>query len=601
MKRWLLVLTLPALLAAAPSPLVVGSVRDQYGAPISGATVTGGAVSTQTDAQGTFALASGGVTRVRITCPYCEPLSVAVPADEPVVALVHRYQALAQDAPSETDIGALPYARAESIVSLRPFTVLENSSHALPGAQISDRGSASRGSLLLDDGIPMYDIATNQSPFIAFPAYTIRSARFLPPSDAFRYGDLAGAGTIIAGTHAQSPESSVLAAGDERALRTGQTLAQSAWTAAISHDAEDTRMRADGSLEIPAGDDAFALDAVTAADRLTPSGQYLSSWVSGVRAAYRSERQNRIDASFTADGGGYDGDLPAVAYNAKWSDLQLQGGVTTTARIQFFAGASARTSSGRYWTSSPKLPLTAGIVTQARVDAGVQTSGERYALRLGAGAFDLHYSGGLSGKRGALDGGLITPSFFGSYAFDPHWALEVQAGESFALPTVLEAFVHPQDGPDLTLDRNLLLMQTVRYGDLHRFRAEFTAMTERVSGLDNGTINSVGISASWQVAPAISLRAWLLHENDRTRPYEALYRFGARPQPASVGSYWITYESAGLRIDAIYRRDLLDYRVDPHFDASISAPLWNGARIFGATERRAGTRYVTAGLRFDSF
>ena len=600
MKRWLLVLTLPALLAAAPSPLVVGSVRDQYGSPISGATVTGGPGSTQTDSQGTFALATSGIARVVITCAYCEPLSVAVTADEPVVALVHRYDALAQDTPSQRDITALPYSRAESIVSLRPFTVLEASSHALPGAQISDRGAASRGSALLDDGIPMYDIATNQSAFIAFPAYALRTVSVLPPSDAFTYGDLAGGGTVIAGTHAPALWSNVLAAGDERALRAGQTLSESAWTTAISHDTGDTRMRADGSLRIPRGDDQFTLDAVTATDRLTPEMQYLNSSIGGIRAGYVSVRQNRVDASLTAAGGGYDGELPAISYNAKWSDLQLQGGVTTSSRIQFFAGASARTSAGRYWTSSMTLPLTAGVVTQTRVDAGLQTSGERYAVRLGAGAFALHYSGGFSGKREALDGGLVTPSFFVSYAFDPHWTWEVQAGESFALPTVLEAFVYPPEAMGLTLDRNLLLMQTLRYGDLRRFRAEFTAMTERVSGLDNGTINSIGVSGEWQVAPAISLRAWLLHENDRTQPYEAVYRFGARPQPASVGSYWLTYETAGMRIDAIYRRDLLDYRADPHFDASVSAPLWSGTRIFGATERRAGTRSVTAGLRFES-
>jgi hypothetical protein len=55
-----------------------------------------------------------------------------------------------------------------------------------------------------------------------------------------------------------------------------------------------------------------------------------------------------------------------------------------------------------------------------------------------------------------------------------------------------------------------------------------------------------------------------------------------------------------LRIDAIYRRDLLDYRIDPHFDASVSAPVVPGWRIFGGTERRAGARTFTFGLRADT-
>jgi len=596
-KRCLLVFALPALLAAAPTPLVVGSVRDQYGLPISGARVAAESASASTDAQGTFALRAADVRQITITCAYCAPLTLAVTPDEPVVALVRRYDSLAQESPSDRDAASLPYAHAESIAALKPFTVLENSSHALPGPQISDRGASSRGALVSDNGIPLYDLASNQSPFVAFPAYAAQRVSWLPPSDAFLYGDLAGGGTVLTQTHAADAWSGVAAAGSSSAARAGQTLDTTAWSAAASHDENDDRVRADASFRVPLGDDAFDVSALAARDNFAPASQHLTTSDNGIALTYTSMRQNRVSASLIADGGGYDGATPSLDYYAKWSDVQAQAGVTTTAPIQFFLDGGARASSGYYWTTGTSLPLTAGTVAQTRVDVGAQTSGERYSARLGLGAFDLRYAGGSAGARSVLDGGMIAPSFSGSYAFDAHWKIDVQASESFALPTMLEAFVYPPEGPGLNFDRNLLFAQTLSYGDLRRFRAAVTTLSERVSGLDTGTIHSAGVSAQWQVAPALSLRAWLLRDNDFTEPSETLYRFGARPRPSTVGSYWLTYESAGLRIDALYRRDLLDYGADPHFDASISAPISSGLRIFGATERRAGARTFTIGLR----
>ena len=66
-----------ALLGAAPAPLVVGSVRDQEGAPIAGARVrlVGSPVSTavaQTATDGTFAIEGAG-SAVQIRCDYCRP------------------------------------------------------------------------------------------------------------------------------------------------------------------------------------------------------------------------------------------------------------------------------------------------------------------------------------------------------------------------------------------------------------------------------------------------------------------------------------------------------------------------------------------------
>jgi hypothetical protein len=595
-NRCLLLLALPALLAAAPTPLVVGSVRDQYGAPIVGARVSAGDASTQTDAEGTFALSASGVQRVTVTCAYCRPLSLAVTVDEPVVAIVQRFDALAQEAPSERDMQSVPYSHAESIAALRPFSVLENTSHLLPGPQISDRGASSRGTLVLDNGIPIYDVAANQSPFVAFPSYSLQRVSWLPPSQAFTYGDLAGGGTVIADTHADDPWSGLTAVGSTSALRAGQTLTNAAWSTAFSRDPSDARVRGDGFFHVPLGDDSLTFTAIAAHDRYTPASQHVNTSDEGVRVDYTSMRENRVTASIVAAGGGYGGGAPSLDFSAKWTDVQAQAGVSTSSRIQFFADTAVRGSSGYYETSGA-IPFTSGTIAQTRIDAGAQTAGENYSVRVGAGAFDLHVSGGSSGAKTAMDGGLVAPSFSGAYALDPHWKLDVQAGASFALPTLLEAFVYPTEGPGLLLDRNQFLEETLTYGDLRRFHASFTSLSQRVSGLDNGTIHSTGISAAWQAAPDVSVRAWLLRDNDFTRPYDSIYRFGAIARPSTVGSYWVTYESAGLRIDALYRRDLLDYNADPHFDASISTPVMAGWRVFAATERRAGIRTVTLGLR----
>jgi hypothetical protein len=593
----LLLLALPAVLAAAPTPLVVGSVRDQHGLPIAGARVSAGDASAETDSQGTFALEASNVRRVTIACAYCKTVTVTVAPDEPVVAIVRRYDALSQNAPSPRDVASVPYSRAESIAALRPFTVLENSSHALPGPQISDRGASSRGALVFDNGLPMYDVASNQSAFVAFPAYTVQHLSWLPPTDAFTYGDLAGGGTLIADTQSEDPWSGIAVAGGTTAVRAAQNLANTSWSAASSSDSNDRRARGDAFLRFPLGDDSLTLSALEAQDRYGYDGQHLDTSDGGVRLDYTSVRENRVSASVLADGGGYDGASPTLNYWSKWSDVQAQGGVATMTRIQFFADAGVNASSGDYRTSGGTLPLTAGAISQTRVDMGAQTAGDRYNVKLGFGAFGMHYAGGSAGNRMKLDGGLVTPSFYGSYAFDPHWSLELQAGESFTLPTILEAFVYPVDGPNVVLDRNALFIGTLGYSDLGRFRASVTSLSERVSGLDNGTVHSTGVSAAWQFAPAFSVRAWILRDNDFTEPYEAVYRFGARPLPATVGSYWLTYESSGLRIDTIYRRDLIDYRADPHFDASVSAPLWSAWRIYAATERVAGARTFSIGLR----
>ncbi|MBV9233218.1 MAG: carboxypeptidase regulatory-like domain-containing protein, partial [Candidatus Eremiobacteraeota bacterium] len=130
--------------AEAQVPMTVGSVRDQEGRAVEGAAISverssGPRTSTTTDSTGTFALHVAGVTRLRVTCRYCAPVSVEVHEGQPVVALVRRYVALTERAPSPSDLENLPYAHVESAVGLRPFTLVAQSSSPYPGTTLSDR------------------------------------------------------------------------------------------------------------------------------------------------------------------------------------------------------------------------------------------------------------------------------------------------------------------------------------------------------------------------------------------------------------------------------------------------------------------------------
>src|SRR5580698_6898042 len=91
-----------ALPAGAQVALVVGSVRDQHGAAIQGASVSGTpasgkAVTATTEADGTFALHGDGIAAVQITCRYCASTRFPVRMGEPVVAIIRRYDALESD------------------------------------------------------------------------------------------------------------------------------------------------------------------------------------------------------------------------------------------------------------------------------------------------------------------------------------------------------------------------------------------------------------------------------------------------------------------------------------------------------------------------
>ncbi|MGZ3505240.1 MAG: carboxypeptidase-like regulatory domain-containing protein [Vulcanimicrobiaceae bacterium] len=593
----------PALGQAVP--LVVGSVRDQYGAAIAGAVVQAdgdnGDRRTTTAADGTFALQVSGATHVSVTCAYCEPVDAGVNSSEPVVAIVRRYDALIADGPSPRDLSALPYRYAESALTLRPFNVLYDSSRILPGPRVADHGLSSAGGLLIDAGVPNYDIVTNASPFYTIPEFYEQSFSTRSPLQAFQYGDQAGAGTFFTDPRSGNSTDGLAISGNDTVFRAGMSGNgnNNAVSADASDNANDIRQRADGLVTLPVGDaQALALSASDARTLITPgSGQYFDGSFASAAARYDAVRENHLHASALADRGTYD-TYSGNQFNALWSDVAGEIGIASNARVGSFANLGFRSSTGEYDAQSLGYPLLAATVGQQYLNAGVDMQSNGFDMRAGLGAYSVAYAGGVR-RAQPLYAQIASPSLVVDLAPGQRFSATIGTGQSFLLPTLLQAYGNPPASSNLPYDINALAGGTVTYTDLRRLRVDFTAAVQNVRNFNTARVTAVGGAVVWQMAPAISLRAWTLHTTDSSVTSPGVNRLGALPQPATVGSVWLTYEGgAGIRFDAIWRRDLLDLLGNDHLDAAVSAPLARNLRWYVGTEQREHTRYVDVGVRF---
>ena len=592
---------LPALLAAAPPPLVTGAVRDQYGDPIAGARIQAPGAQTRTDASGTFALETQALA-VDISCDYCAATRAAVTGDGTVVAIVRRYHAAATQSLSSFDLRALPYGRVESALGLTPFAVLTAGTGLLPGPRLSYYGLSQFGGLVVDNGIAAYDIAAGVTPFRTIPAYDGATFATRDPGEAFRYGDLAAGGSFFIQTQPGDATTSATAVtGNQHAVNLSQTLARGSFNLAGSADQNSAQGRADAWMQFPIGDDTLAVTAIATRDDETDEPSSIDSSMTGARLHYdRNDRARTAHeyADVTADRAQYTYQDNIWPIEGQWTDLSLQTGVETTGKVSLFADAGARFSAGYYDAESLGQPRIAGNIVQTHVSVGAQSQIDRLAWRAGIGAFDVSYAGGSMGVSQPNSARILTPSVALSYDLTPQWNLATDVSESFRLPSLVEAYGYLADTTALYFDRYAMQDVKLSFTDLRRLRLSLVAMRANVSLLDNGPISAAGASVGWQIAPDVSLRAWTMHVDNASQPYAPVFRFGVPPQPATPASVWTTFEDpSGFRADLIWRQDLLDYRPDSHLDASIGAPLSGNVRWFVGTERRAGVRYVSAGLR----
>ncbi len=597
-------LTAPAGAAVA---LVVGSVRDQHGAAIAGADVeargpSGVALAAvATDRAGTFAIETDGASTVTIACRYCAPRTFAIVRDQPVVAIVRRFDALFDDSPSPDDLANLPYAHVESAMALRPFTLLEQTTGILPGSQLSDRGLLPSNALLIDAGVPNYDMVYGASPYDGIPAMYEGSGDIATPASAFLYGDRAGSGIVSLDPFGGDDADVALAGGDAIVRLAAGTDAARVAAGTSSNDTE-SRQRTDARLEIPVSTaQTLQLSGGTSQYReyANPSST-LDGNFSFAKATF-ADVQPTIDlyATFVADRGAYVATSDDLPIDDVWSDANFSAGIRTPGAVSVFADVSSRLSTGIYDAQAYHAPRIAGTLMQNRVDAGIDAAGKNYDVTAGVGVFGIGYTGGWGGTSTPSNGRLATPSLAVHLVPGSRWSADLDASGSFTLPTLWAQYGSADSYGALVYDRNALYSAALSYSDNARFRVSIEGASQRVRGYTNGLVTSQGVSAAWQVAPTISLRAWTMYVDDATVPAQGglSYPVGT---PQTVDAVWLTYENgAALRVDAIYRRDVLDRAPFEHIDAAISGPVVDHLRWYAGVEDRPRTRYLDVGLRFS--
>jgi hypothetical protein len=592
--------------ASAQTPLTVGSVRDRLGNAIAGAEVTGlreggSPVRGVTDASGTFALEGSGIVAVSVSCRYCAPARAAVTPGQPVVVVVRRYEALLFDAPAPSDLANLPYAHVESAIALRPFTLLAQSSTAYPGDTLSDRGLSPSGSLLVDDGNPAYDLAAGASPYEFIPAHFESGVNVADASQAFRYGNLAGGGTYFADPFGEDGSGNVLTWGSDVIARAQAGSNALGVVAATSSNDEESRQRADVASNLSLGSDqTIAVAAGSEQGRSFDAINPFAGSYSFAGATYRDVRLANLYVNATTDRGN---DVFADDYYASqtvWSDAAVSAGVHSNAALSSFADVSLRTTSGLYGSSEYEyaLPTIGAYFRQLHADVGLTASGEDYNVTAGVGAFGLRYAdGGVPPLKTAL----ALPSLQAQLFPNGHFGGTLEASDSFSLPTFEQQYLDAYYAPSaIELQRDALSAVTLDYTDDSRLHLALEAASQRVAGSADGTITSAGVAATWQFAPLLSLRAWTMHVTDTVPAVYVAGAYTTTPSPTESAA-WLTYDSGdALRIDAIYRRDLLDDAPFYHVDGDVSGPIVSQLRWYAGVEDRLRRTFLDVGLRFEN-
>jgi hypothetical protein len=602
----LIIFTLAAVPARAQTPLIVGSVRDQHGAAVAGATVVaqtaqGTPTTATTDAGGTFAIHASGVTSVLIACRYCQRAVVRVQSDQPIVAIVRRYDALTSDSPSPADLANLPYAHVESSVALRPFTLLSQMSAAYPGSALSDRG-LSGTSLLIDDAVPVYDLVAGQSPYALIPAQYEQSGVLRDATNAYAYGDQAAGGIVQAGPFLAGSNFEVATLGSDAIARAQAGSDASAVSAASFTNNDESRQRADAFASEPLGaEQSVSLNGGSeqARDYENPSASFAGSFTF-VNAEFSDPRALNLTITGLTDRGNYEMNEDEYPISTGWSDSGFSASIHSNGPVVAFADAGVRSSTGYYDAQAlpANLPRVGASLDQTRADAGITASGNSYVVTAGVGAFWFDYAGGWGGFSSPARTALAVPSLDARLFPNGKWSLDVQGSGAFTLPTFVQQYLYPPSQTiPVQLQRDEMQAAILTYSDLARVRISFEQASENVTGVSPGRVTSTGFSAVWQVAPAVALRAWTMHVTNTTSLYGSELPSGLAP---TVGALWLTFDTgSAIRADVIYRRDLLDALPFYHVDGAISGPLADRFRWYAGVEDRLHRTFVDVGLRFE--
>ncbi len=581
-------------LAQEPVPLVVGSVRDQTGEALEGAAVEAYDASgrpighDETDRLGTFALRlRAQAARLAVRCRHCAPANLTLAGTSNVAIVVTRYRALEHDVPDAADLAALPYGRVVDALALAPYVIPTRD-----GTSVADRGLGGGQGLAVDALAALGDLSTGRSGFADVPDRYARSLALVPASQAFRYGAGAGGGVFAVDQLDPQRSSSAADSGEASALALEPRFGIIYPAAGVSSDDGRSVRRAD--LDVESGFAGGVLRAGATDASASSSDAYdAGSDLRSLRIAYATaSRRYRTFAAFTASA--LDVTASATGSNAYRSSY-LSGSfrLEHPGALEIDAGASTQVQSGSYLLPAPDAYDATGNLADDTLYLEAHGSGRRLTADAALALCDV--VGRESLPYGTLDGAglVLLPSLAAKMQLGS--ALYARAGfsQSVRVPTLLDASASVPAAGVPAFTRDELAETALGYDPGGRVRGELTLFREFSHGFEQQRLDGVGASVVWQLAPRISLRAWSLRDDpaDFIDP-------GSLAGNVSRQVFWATYDNpAGLRVDAIARRDAGLGPPATDLDADVVVPLIPRTALDVGSSRRAGVRRYFLGLR----
>ncbi len=553
--------------AAGASALVVGEIRDTAGYPVAGADIRvldgHGAVvgSARSSLDGTFgADARGTPVAVRATCDYCANATVRLSADLRAVVVVRRWAVMSATGLAADDVAVLPYRNVTQLAGLIPFAV------AQPYG-ISDRGLARGDGVLAVDGQSPYRALDGVDPATQLPAHTPVDIVVAPPSLAGAYGGRASGGLFSVDTlGVDGPLARADAGGGYDVLARGGSTVRASY-GLTNDDGLDQRGIVASTPSLGGG----TLDV-----RASSSGVPLLN-ASTIGAAYNRAAGPGLLSASVALGRSHD---PLATEDDRSAALLWSAGGATV-------GLRTRRSTG-------DLPF--GPASQTDDGLFVQGTMKRGPLSLFASAAGERVGDAYWGSNESTSAFL--PILAIDLAVTPQIALHLGSVDALLPPTLAAA---TRSDPDLAAARSHLFDTPLGYDDRRRFRIALMAFRETIGGSASAQLGGSGVSAVWQVAPSLALRAWTLVARGTSgaaepSPYQPPgIGADASPYAPALGEpvnddRYVVWLTAGneLRVDAIARTGSID--------GDVSVPIGARLRLDVGTSGEFTRRTTTIGI-----
>ncbi|HZX68243.1 MAG TPA: carboxypeptidase-like regulatory domain-containing protein, partial [Candidatus Elarobacter sp.] len=540
--------------AARADELVVGAVRDQDGALVTGAAVTaidarGRVLARDRSApDGTFALTSA--TRpvaVLIVAPNAQPLRAAVPADgSPIAAIVYRYRA-GDLSPSPADVAALPAGELSAVGEIVPYRV------AFPDS-ISDRWLDNGRGVVTVEGLPFYRRSDGGDTTSLLPAHSFGALTVTDPMQGLWYGDRGGGGVVDARLFDRTDDERLT--DRDAAFSFGRNPVG---LVATSWDADGERRL----VAVSGNDDLGPVHATVIA--LLGDGPQMHYGGLGLElhgATQRTDLAARLDFTRTS--------------SSIVTTLEDFGSVFDAVFDATGRGPDAIAVRLRWRDEYGELD---GVDSQHRDAALVLGTTRGNVVRVTT-AVAFAYGADLAYQQASGSGFAILPSLNANAPLGGNWSLHAGFAES-TLGT-----------PSIVLARGTLGEAALSYADRRRLRADVIAYAEG-DREPNALNRGIGVALGWEIAPRVSVRAWSLSDIDAvdvSAPAAPGAAFGTvvATQRFDRNLVWLTWDAA-TRIDLLIRGGALE----GNLRIPLSGPY---AITVGSYLRPNGTRTLSAGI-----